>query len=296
MAAGLLAASCARPVPSSDPGARPVLKVEDRILPVSQWERFRASKMQTEQEQDEVQLFDLFVEQEIFLFLADRDRVAVTDQEVRQSLAALGLGSAEDLKNEALLRSVGEDLRVQKWIKTHISSKVQVSVKEAEAYYRQNAAQFQQPEMVHLREILVADPVFAGKLYRQLKKEPAEEFLKAARKYSTAPNASSDGELGAFARGTLPEEFDRAVFRLRPGEISAPVKSDLGYHLFLLEERIRRRRQRFAEVQDQIFERILADKESEAIRSHLESAKKNLKVQIYRENVKLTERKEEPES
>ena len=88
-----------------------------------------------------------------------------------------------------------------------------------------------------------------------------------------------------FHKGELPEPFERAVFRLRPGEISKPVKSDLGYHLFLAEERVRAHQQRFFEVKDQIFEKILAEKENQSIRSYLDDIKKQLKIRIYPENL-----------
>ncbi|MBI4456962.1 MAG: peptidylprolyl isomerase [Acidobacteria bacterium] len=249
-------------------------------------------KMRLEPQQDENQLFDLFVEQEIFLHLADRDQVEIDEEDVRENLLKLGFES-QDLKDEELLRSVKDDLRVQKWIKANISSGVRATVAEAEDYYRRHSSEFVQLDTVHLREILISDQVFAQKLYRQLRRQPMEDFLLAARKYSKAASAANDGDLGTFQRGELPDSFEQVVFRLRPGEISAPVRSDLGYHLFLLEERVPRHRQTFLEVKDEIFEKIMADKESQAIRNYLEDAKKTVNIQVYRKNTNLPERKGE---
>jgi parvulin-like peptidyl-prolyl isomerase len=244
---------------------------------------------------DEKQLFDLFVEQQIFLYLANRDHVEVDDEDVRENLIRLGLTSPEDLKNQELLRSVLDEFRAQKWIKANISPAVHVSAEEAESYYRQNPGEFVQPETVHVREILVKDPVFAEKLHRQLQKQPIEEFMQAARKYSQAASVSNEGDLGVFHKGELPEPFERAILRLRPGEISKPVKSDLGYHLFLAEERVRAHQQRFFEVKDQIFEKILADKENQAIRSYLDDIKNKLKIRVYPENLSGDEKSSCPQ-
>ncbi|MBI2822250.1 MAG: peptidyl-prolyl cis-trans isomerase [Acidobacteria bacterium] len=290
----ILVVSCAPwASPPPDPARTPALRIDDRTVPVSAWERYRSTKKKLEPQQDDRGLFDLFAEQQLFLYLADRDRVEVDEEDVRENLTKLGLTQPEDLNNKALLRSVRDDLRVQKWIKASIASRVSVSAKEAEAYYRQNAEQFVQPEAVHLREILLSDPVFADRLYRQLRKQPMEEFFQAARKYSRAPSAPNEGELGFFARGDLPAEFERAVFGLRPGEISRPVKSDLGYHLFLVEERLRRHRRQFSEVQDEIFERLLAEKERGALASYLEDVRKTIRLQVYVENLNLPEQRQE---
>ena len=257
-------------------------------MTVGEWERYRQRKLKLEPQQDERGLLDLFVEHQILLYLADRGRVDVTDVEIKEDLVKLGLGSDDDLKNGELLQSAREDLRAQKWMKTAISPNLQVMAEEAEAYYRQNLAAFVQPDTFQVCEILVPDVVFADKLYRQLRRQPMEDFLRAARQYSKAASAANGGELGTFRQGELPENFEKAILRLRPGEISRPVKSDLGYHLFLLEERLRRHQQRFPEVRDQIFEELLSGKESRAIRDYMASVRRELKIDIFDKNLSFS--------
>ncbi len=283
---GFLVVCCSsKPAPAPSPELKPVLKIENRVVPLSEWQRYRAMKIRPEEPQDEKQLFDLFVDEQIFLYLATRDGVDVDDEDVRENLAKMGLAIPRE-KSADFLQSFRDELRVQKWIKANVSSAVRVTPEEAEDYFRQNPSEFMQPETLHVREILVKDQVFAEKLHRQLQKQPLEEFRRTARKYSHAASASDDGDLGVSHKGELPEAFERAIFRLRPGEISRPVKSDLGYHLFLLEERVRAHEQRLFEVRDQIFEKLLAEKESEAIRACLAQMKKKLSIRTYSENLK----------
>lgn len=269
-------------------GALPVVKIEDRVITTTDWQRFRSAKLRLDEHQDESELFNLFVDHEILLHVAERDRTYVDDEDVRENLLKLGMTTSTDLANPELIRAVRDDLRVQKWIKSNISAAVQVRLDEAETYFELNQLQFLQPETVHVREILVADEVLAQRLHRQLQRQPVEAFIQAARKFSRAPSASRNGEVGTFKQGDLPEAFESAVFRLRAGQISAPVKSDLGYHLFLVDERIRSHRQKFFEVKDQIFEKLLADKESSAIQTRIGDLKKRLNVRVYPENLKST--------
>ncbi|HEY3130858.1 MAG TPA: peptidyl-prolyl cis-trans isomerase [Acidobacteriota bacterium] len=286
LSAFLLVCCSSKPAPASGPELKPALKIEGRVVPVSEWLRYRAMKIKPEEPQDEKQLFNLFVDEQIFLYLAARDGVEVDDEDVRESLAKMGLVAPRD-KSADFLQSLREELRMQKWIKSNVSSAVRVTAEEAEEYYQRNSLEFMQPETVHVREILVKDQVSAEKLHRQLRKQPLPDFLRAARKYSQAASASDDGDLGVFQKGELPEAFENAIFRLRPGEISRPVKSDLGYHLFLLEERVRAHQQKFFEVKDQIFEDLLAQKESRAISAYLAETKKNLSIRTYPENLEL---------
>ena len=51
-------------------------------------------------------------------------------------------------------------------------------------------------------------------------------------------SASSGGKLGYFVRGSLFPEYEGVAFSLNPGDVSDPFKTDLGYHIVLLEDRV----------------------------------------------------------
>jgi parvulin-like peptidyl-prolyl isomerase len=50
-------------------------------------------------------------------------------------------------------------------------------------------------------------------------------------------SAAKGGDLGSFKRGQMMPAFEEAVFKMKPGELSEPVKSPLGYHIIKLESR-----------------------------------------------------------
>ena len=65
-----------------------------------------------------------------------------------------------------------------------------------------------------------------------------EDFAALAREFSDDPgSARAGGDLGFASRGTMVPEFEAVAMRLKPGEISAPVETDFGYHLIQLIER-----------------------------------------------------------
>ena len=58
------------------------------------------------------------------------------------------------------------------------------------------------------------------------------DFAEMARKYSTDVNsAMNGGEMQHLQKGQTVAEFEKALFALKPGEISAPVLSPFGYHI-----------------------------------------------------------------
>jgi peptidyl-prolyl cis-trans isomerase D len=65
------------------------------------------------------------------------------------------------------------------------------------------------------------------------------EFAALARDSSEdVGSAASGGDLGYSAGDAFPKEFEEALAKLRPGEVSAPVRTDSGWHLVkLLDER-----------------------------------------------------------
>lgn len=83
---------------------------------------------------------------------------------------------------------------------------------------------------VRLRQLLLPD-LAAAEAARQ-RVADGEPFEEVSRQVSRAPNAASGGTLGLLEEGTLPPQIDAVVFGLEVGELSPPVRSPAGYHIF----------------------------------------------------------------
>jgi peptidyl-prolyl cis-trans isomerase C len=104
---------------------------------------------------------------------------------------------------------------------------------------------------LHARHILVEDEGTAKQVAERAKK--GEDFLALSKEFSKDPGSVADGgDLGWFTKDKMVKEFSDAAFKLEPGQISDPVKSQFGWHIIKVEEKRTKPAPQFAEVQDQI--------------------------------------------
>jgi peptidyl-prolyl cis-trans isomerase C len=82
---------------------------------------------------------------------------------------------------------------------------------------------------VTAKHILVDHEYEALDLLKKL--DAGEEFEKLARDFSQCPSGKEGGDLGEFGKGMMVPSFEKATFALMPGEVSAIVRTQFGYHL-----------------------------------------------------------------
>jgi parvulin-like peptidyl-prolyl isomerase len=89
---------------------------------------------------------------------------------------------------------------------------------------------------IRARHILVDSRAEAEVVLKNL--EEGEDFATLAEELSKDPgSAELGGDLGWFARGQMVPEFEEVAFSLEPGEFSAVVETQFGFHIILVEER-----------------------------------------------------------
>lgn len=66
--------------------------------------------------------------------------------------------------------------------------------------------------------------------------EGGADFAELAKEKSTGPSGASGGELGWFGLGMMVAPFEEAVLSLEVGQISAPVQTQFGWHVLILND------------------------------------------------------------
>ncbi len=138
---------------------------------------------------------------------------------------------------------------------------------QQKAYYEQNKDRIC-PSGKLVYHILVATEDEAKKAEARIK--GGEPFADVAKAMSTDTSAASGGLVGCAGSGTFVPEFEKAAAELKPGQVSAPVKTQFGWHVITVKEMT------FADVQGEILRALESqgqDKFGQKLRQELEKAK-----------------------
>lgn len=209
-------------------------------------------------------LLNQMVEEMLILEEAGRLDLNVTTTELKAEIGSIEGGYGDTEFEAAILEryrdmdtwraEIRKKLLIKKTIETAVNSTVQVDEAELKKYFDENKAEYDMPEQVRALMIVVVDEKAAEAARARL--ATGEDFSTLAREVSSGPEATSGGDLGFFARGDMPPEFEDAVFKLSKGETSGVVKSSYGYHIFKLTDKKAGRKLGFKDAKKSIAEKL----------------------------------------
>jgi peptidyl-prolyl cis-trans isomerase C len=161
------------------------------------------------------------------------------------------------------------------WLQREIAKKV--TPEKLQARYEERLKSMPAEEEVHARHILVASEDEAKTIIADLKKGGA--FDKIAKEKSTDKASGAEGgDLGWFKKSDMVKEFADAAFALKKGETTeAPVKTQFGYHVIMIEDRRKAPPPAFEEMQDQLREELAR----ETVTSLLDTLRASAKIEKF---------------
>lgn len=112
--------------------------------------------------------------------------------------------------------------------------------------------------------------------------QAGENFEKLAYDYSIDPSAKkNNGDLGYFIWGQMVDEFQQTAWAMEPGEVSPPVKTDYGYHIIKLVDRLKNEyREDFETMRPDIKSRLTQRKQNKLAREYLEGIKEKYPIRV----------------
>jgi peptidyl-prolyl cis-trans isomerase C len=278
-----------------EPASSVLVRVNERVISFDQFEEDFARHLTARgivAEEARLELKRSFLAQkinrELILSAADRAGIDLTAAQQEAVVAEHRKDYAADdfeamlqerkLTVEIWRRQLLETRRIEETVSRLAYSDIAISKEAIAAYYRQQQNEFDRPQQVRARQITLANEADGQQVLGQLRQ--GLDFAEAARRFSVSPDAEQGGDLGFFGRGEMPDAFDAVVFELPIGRISELVKSEYGYHLFLVEERRAAQRLTLDQVQDQIVVRLRAEKEEQAYRDWLQNLRSQATIEV----------------
>src|SRR5271165_3605960 len=105
-------------------------------------------------------------------------------------------------------------------------------------------------EEVRARHILVDNEDEAKAIVDQIK--AGGDFAAIAKEKSKDPGAAEGGDLGYFTKDQMVPEFAEVAFKMYPGQLSNPVKTQFGWHIIKVEDKRIKQPPEFDKVKNQI--------------------------------------------
>ena len=245
----------------------------DRIVAIVNGEIITGSELQAAVEQSGLGLFDLspdlgsdsgagrnvleqLILQKIQLQLARKQSISTNPEEVLRALEdvkrknGLATDSAlekslqkENLTLDRYRELLRDQITILKLINREVKAGVVLGEVEINAYYVRHADRYLTPTEYHLRQIFLpfAPPntpdvvqARAHELERRL--QEGADFQALLQQHSATPDTQKGGDLGYMKAEHMLPEIRQAVLSLKPGEISGPVRTETGIHIFRVEE------------------------------------------------------------
>ena len=170
----------------------------------------------------------------------------------------------------------------------YINVKGEVSDQEVKDYFEAHKSEYTKPAQFRASHILVkvaptayrAEVSNAYTRATELRRRAleGEDFGQLASAYSDCPSKVKGGDLDFFTKGQTHPSFEKAVERMKIGDISPVVETSQGYHVIKLTDRIPERTLSYEEIKDELKNQLALRKTGEAYESVLQSLTNKYKV------------------
>ncbi len=220
-----------------------------------------------------------------------------SQEALERQMKAVGLTVAE-LRSKIIQENTAQAVKIREL-------NVTVTDAETKQFYDNptNQADFEQPEMVHVRHILALtmDPVTRAPLsadQQQAKRKQMDDLLKRirggadftalAQQYSEDPASKDSTNEITLARGNpgTPPEIEAAAFSLTNNQVSDVITTAYGYHIIKLLSKTPAKRVDYATVAPKIKDFLTQQKIEKLAPPYIEKLKQAADVQILDADLK----------
>lgn len=228
---------------------------------------------------------DINVEADVVKRLDDirQQNHIATMEELEQKIDASGM-DFEDYKTQ-----IRNQLLTQEVVRKEVSSRIIIDHSDVVKYYQDHQDEFQRPEQVVLREIIVSTenkspdeiPALQKKAQGLLDRVRAgDDFGQLAIHFSDGPTAKDGGELGTFQRGMLAKDIEDKVFALNKNETTDVIQTKTGFLILQVEQRYEAGLQPLEKVDDEITDKLFSAKVEPELRDYLKQLRQDSFVEV----------------
>jgi foldase protein PrsA len=235
-------------------------------------------------------LLDQLIDQRLIMQEARRQNVVATDAQITAQIGEIKKNFPTEAEFEAALSQRGltmaalrDRLRTTITVQNLVTKLPVPAPSDAaiEKYFRDNRKEFDQPDQIRVRHILVDSEPKARLVLVRL--ERGEKFEDLAAQMSSDPGSKdAGGDLGFVSRGSLVPEFEKVAFALKPGQRSGIVKTQYGFHIIqVLEVKPGKAATLTPDVREQIRNKLLGAEREKAFGEWLKKVKAQATIKRF---------------
>jgi peptidyl-prolyl cis-trans isomerase SurA len=205
-----------------------------------------------------------------------------TDEMLRQKLAENGMSMTQ------YRRSIKEQILRAKLIDYKVKSNTIITKEDIQSYYDDHYDEYAGVAKYHLRNIIMKTGPFEEENQRVLERmndiltrlKSGESFSDLAVIYSESPIADSGGDIGLFKPEDLDSTIKKAVEKIKPGEFTDIIETDLGYQIFYLEDIVTTDGMSLEKASPAIEERLYKEELEKKFKKWIADLKEGAHIQI----------------
>ena len=193
-------------------------------------------------------------------------------EELEKAVESQGLGW-EDFKTQ-----IRNTLLTQEVIRREVGSHINIPTDAVKKYYDEHQKDFNRPEQVVLSEIFLSTEGKSPEEMSSVEKKAedlrnrvtkGEDFNEIAKHFSEGSTAKDGGELGTFEHGQLSKQLEDIVFKLDKGQMTDVIQTKTGFEVLRVEAHYEAGLQPLEKVENEIMNRIYAQKMQPTMREYL---------------------------
>jgi len=201
----------------------------------------------------------------------------ITRELLMQEARRRGLDQNDAIRDKA--QRYKEQLILDELLKDKLQSKVEITQNELDAYYEAHARELLDPLKVQVSLMLLPNFPAAKDLETQVNR--GGSFAGFAKRYSIDEKTKAQGgDLGPYRRGLVIPEVDAVIRTLKPGLVSAPIKTESGYYLVMTTPLDKEIIQADLATQERLRQELLADKRRKRFEEVITDIRTNATIRL----------------
>lgn len=252
-------------------------EVEQAMKPIADdlARSYKGDQLQQKLSQARKAVIERLIDEKLILQEAKKQKIEVKNTEVEQRIREVKSKFPDEQSFQKAIAAQGvnmwelkkiykEQIMVKKMVREYMRQHIQITPTAISDYYQKHLEGFRLPEAADISEILIKykpneESTRTEKTAMQVMEllNIGTDFATLARRYSEGPNAAGGGYLGLVERGAMAKEIDDVIFSLNEGEVSKPIKIDMGFLIVKLNYIRKERFKPIEEVKTKIEELLL---------------------------------------